>query len=147
MRPALPLCMAAVMCRGARVLILLLAFGICIARAEQVVISKIMYHPPGALPEYFELYNNTATPFDIANWKVTHAVEYEFPAFSTNDPGLTFLRPFERIVLSEAPASAVRNAYDIPDSVRIFGPWRGKLKNGEDRITVKDKNGAIACTV
>ncbi|HMC28091.1 MAG TPA: lamin tail domain-containing protein, partial [Verrucomicrobiae bacterium] len=134
------------MCSAVRFVCLLLASCIA-AHAEQVVISKIMYHPAGVLPEYFELYNNTATPFDIANWKVTHAVEYEFPAFSTNDPGLTFLRPFERIVLSDAPASTVRNAYEIPDSVRIFGPWRGKLKNGEGRITVKDKNGVIVCTV
>src|SRR4051812_47212039 len=62
-----------------RLIALLLALCFA-ARAEQVVISKIMYHPPGALPEYFELYNNTATPLDIANWHVTHAVEYEFPA-------------------------------------------------------------------
>src|SRR5438094_913564 len=134
------------MCSAFRLVCLLLVCSFP-ARAEQVVISKIMYHPPGALPEYFELYNNTATPFDIANWKVSHAVEYEFPNFSTNDPGLTFLRPFERIILSEAVASEVRRAYQIPDSVRIFGPWKGKLRNGEDRITVKDKNGAMVCTV
>src|SRR5881296_2744600 len=110
------------MCSAVRLVCLLLGSSIA-AHAEQVVISKIMYHPQGALPEYFEIYNNTATPFDIANWKVTHAVEYEFPGFSAADPGLTFLKPFERIVLSEAAAPEVRNAYQIPDSVRIFGPW------------------------
>src|SRR5258706_12281517 len=84
-----------------RLVVLLLCPGFA-ARAEQVVISKIMYHPPGNLPEYVEVFNNTATPFDIANWRVSHGVEYEFPGFATNDPGLTFLKPFERIVLSEA---------------------------------------------
>ena len=79
------------MCSAARFVWLLLASCIA-APAEQVVISKIMYHPPGALPEYLELFNNTATPLDIANWRVTHAVEYEFPSFSGNDPGLTFER-------------------------------------------------------
>jgi hypothetical protein len=83
-----------------------------------------MYHPPRDLPEYFELYNNTATPFDIANWRVTKAVDYEFPDFSTNEPRRTFLKPFERIVLSEAPPSVARNAYKIPDSVR---PSRTKM--------------------
>jgi hypothetical protein len=130
----------------ARLVGLLLALC-CAARAEQVVISKIMYHPPADRPEYFELYNNTATPFDIANWRVIKAVEYEFPDFSSNQPQRTFLKPFERIVLSEAPPSVVRNAYGIPDSIRIFGPWKGKLKNGEDRITVQDKNGVVVCSV
>src|SRR5207247_1967157 len=46
-----------------------------------------------------------------------------------------------------APAAALRNAYQSPDSVRVYGPWKGKLKNGEDRITVKDKNGVVVCTV
>src|SRR4051794_34062792 len=123
-------------------------FAFCsVASSEQVVISKIMYHPAGTLPEYIELYNNTATPFDMANWKVRHAVEYEFPSFTTNDPGLTFLRPFERIVLSDATASELRNAYGMPDAIRVYGPWKGKLKNGEDRITLKDKNEVTVCTV
>src|ERR1041385_6791314 len=84
-------------------------FVVC-SHAEQVVISKIMYHPQGDRPEYIELYNNTATPLDIANWHVTHGVEYSFPDFSTNDPGRTFLKPFERILLSDASPSLLRNA-------------------------------------
>src|SRR5205085_9631228 len=123
----------------------LLGLVIC-GRAEQVVISKIMYHPPGSSPEYVELYNNTATPFDIAHWRVTHAGEYEFPSFSTNEPTLTFLKPFERIVLSDSTPSELRNAYKIPDAVRRFGPWQGKLKYGEDRITVQEKNRVVACS-
>src|SRR6266404_6640732 len=50
-----------VMCCAGRLAFLVLAVC-CAARAEQVVISKIMYHPPGDLPEYLELFNNTATP-------------------------------------------------------------------------------------
>jgi hypothetical protein len=125
----------------------LLVVFCCAARGEQVVISKIMYHPPGLLPEYIEIYNNTATPFDIANWRITRGVNYQFPTFSSNNPAATFLRPFERIVLSEASSSDARNAYQIPDSVRIYGPWSGKLKNGEEHITLKDKNGVTVCSV
>src|SRR5216117_581689 len=127
----------------------LVCFGYFVvsSHAEQVVISKIMYHPQGDRPEYIELYNNTATPLDIANWRFTHGIEYEFPDFATNDPGRTFLKPFERILLSDAPASALRNAYNVPDAVRICGPWKGKLKNSGKRITVSDKNGVIVCTV
>lgn len=34
-----------------------------------VVINEIMYAPSPAANEWFELYNNTATPFSLANWK------------------------------------------------------------------------------
>jgi hypothetical protein len=47
-------------------------------RAEQAVINGIMYHPPGTLPEYLEVYNHTATPFDM----FSDGVDYVFPAFS-----------------------------------------------------------------
>ncbi|KXK56421.1 MAG: hypothetical protein UZ05_CHB002000201 [Chlorobi bacterium OLB5] len=34
-----------------------------------VVINEIMYAPTPAANEWFELYNNTAAPFNMANWK------------------------------------------------------------------------------
>ena len=43
--------------------------GVSDVQAEQVVFSEIMYHPPGTLPEYIEVCNNTATPLDIADWR------------------------------------------------------------------------------
>jgi len=71
---------------------------------------------------------------------VSHAVEYEFPSFSATDSGLTFLRPFERIVLSEAPASEVRNAYQIPDSVRHFWTMeRQAQETGKTESPLKTK--------
>src|SRR3954453_17508301 len=142
-----PLSIMPVMRFAVRWLFLLLLACPPLARSEQVVISKIMYHPPLTQPEYIELYNNTATPFDMAEWRISHAVDYQFPKFSDSNPTLTFLRPFERIIVSDASPSELRNAYGIPDAVRIYGPWKGKLKNGEDRITLKDKNGALVCTV
>src|SRR5687768_4893439 len=48
-------------------------------RAEQVALSEIMYHPAGTAPEYVEVYNNTATPFDIALWRLTGSVSFAFP--------------------------------------------------------------------
>jgi Lamin Tail Domain/CotH kinase protein len=117
------------------------------AQAEQVVISKIMYHPPARQPEYIEVYNNTVTPFDMANWRLAGGIHYEFPSFSTNDPGLTFLKPFERIVLCGEKPAVARAAYHIPASVRLYGPWSGSLDNEGQRVTLKDKNGVTVCTV
>jgi len=116
-------------------------------RSEQVVVSEIMYHPPGTLPEYIEVYNNTATPFDMARWKIRDAVDFDFPAFSAGDPTQTFLKPFERILIAGTDAATLRTAYNLPASVRIYGPWTGALDNAGERIALQDKNGVTLCTV
>jgi regulation of enolase protein 1 (concanavalin A-like superfamily) len=117
------------------------------ARAEQVVISEIHYHPRSTQPEYVEIYNNTATPFDIAQWKLTGGVSFEFPDFSDSNPTRTFLQPFERIVLSSASETDTRRAYGLVSSIRVFGPWNGDLANDGERLTLLDKNGANICSV
>ena len=116
-------------------------------RAEQIVISEIMYHPRGELPEFVELYNNTSNPFDIAGWKLSGQIEYTFPTFSAADPRLTLLRPFERIVVSQSDDKTIRAAYKIPNTVRVYGPWAGRLGKTGDRIRLRDKNGLIVCQV
>src|SRR5437867_2374741 len=112
-------------------------------QAEQVVISEVMYNPRGAQPEYIELFNNTATPFDIAQWRLNGGASYEFPPFDPANPRASFLKPYERIVLCGADEPTTRSAYSIPASIRIFGPWVGNLSNDGERITLKDKNGVI----
>lgn len=116
-------------------------------RAEQVVISEIMYHPVGTLPEYIEIFNNTSTPLDFAEWKLRDGVDYDFPAFSPGDPLRMLLKPFERIVMSSADEATLRAAYGIAPAIRYFGPWVGNLDNAGERITLEDKNGVIICTV
>jgi hypothetical protein len=128
-------------------LLCVLLIGTSDIRAEQVVFSEIMYHPLGTLPEYIEVCNNTATPLDIAEWRLCDAVEYAFPPFSADVADQTFLKPFERIVLSSVDEATLRAAYNVPPTVRIYGPWEGNLKNGGERITLRDKNGALVCTV
>jgi hypothetical protein len=115
--------------------------------AEQVVISKLMISPRPGKPAYLEVFNNSSTPYDIAAWRLTGAARYDFPDFSTRAPLASFLRPFERIVLSSADPVALRAAYPVPEAVRVFGPWKSSRSAGEDRMTLKDKNGVIVCRV
>ncbi len=124
-----------------------LLIGGSVACAEQVVFSEIMYHPPGNLPEYIEVCNNTATPFDIAQWRLCDGVDYTFPAFSADEADRTFLKPFERILVSAVDEATLRAAYNISPTVRVYGPWEGNLKNSGERITLRDKNGTLICTV
>ena len=117
------------------------------ARAEQVLLSKIMYHPPGEQPEYIEIYNNTATAMDIADWRLKGGIEFRFPAFNAADSQAAWMKPFERIVISMADARTTRAAYKIPANVRILGPWIGRLNKQGDRLKLIDKNGLTMSTV
>ena len=59
---------------------LVLVVSTCAIRAEQVLISEIMYHPPEGMPAWVEIQINTATPFDMSAWKLTAtAMEFVFP--------------------------------------------------------------------
>lgn len=118
------------------------------ARAEQIVISEIMYAPPRGKPAWVEVWNQTATPFDIANWRLTGSIDFTFPDFAATNASASFLRAFERIIISSAGAEATRAACtNIPANVRVFGPWVGRLVTAGDRLSLKDRNGVTVCTV
>ena len=107
----------------------MLLLGVSDVRAEQVVCSEIMYHPSGTLPEYIEVSNNTATPLDMAEWQLCDGVDYVFPSFSPAAADRTFLKPFERIVLSGVDEATLRAAYHLPPTVRVYGS-KGGSKGG-----------------
>lgn len=118
-----------------------------IAQAEQIVFSEVMYHPPAGGYEFVEIQNLTATPFDIAQWELTKGADFTFPDFSAGAPLETFLKAFERIIICETDPVTFRTAYNVPTSIRVFGPWTGQLDNGGERITLEDKNGVSRCSV
>lgn len=121
--------------------LLLLAVAGSRGLSAQVVISEVMYHPPAARPEYLVLRNLATTPADIAGWRVSEGVHFEFPSFSTNDPAASFLKAREWVVLSAQSPELTRRMCGLGTNVRVFGPWTGKLSNEGERVTVRDKNG------
>ncbi len=122
--------------------------GTLLARAEQVVIAEIMPSPPRGLPAWVEVWNQTATPFDLARWRLTGNIDYAFPDFNATNAAASFLRAFERIVISSATPEATRAAYtNLPTNVRVFGPWVGHLVPTGDRVILQDKNGTVVCRV
>ena len=100
------------------------------ATAGQVVISEIMYHPKEGGHEFVEIENLTSSPFDIARWKLSGGVNFEFPEFSSAQPRNTFLKAFEKIVICDTDPGTFRASYGLPSAVRVFGPWSGNLDNG-----------------
>ncbi|MCF7731813.1 MAG: lamin tail domain-containing protein [Akkermansiaceae bacterium] len=115
--------------------------------AEQIVFSEIHYHPKDGKPEYVEINNLTATPFDIAKWKISDGIDYEFPEFDAAKPAATYLQPFEYIVVSAVDEATLRAAYSIPSSAKVYGPWVGTLDNSGERIALEDKNGVLRAEV
>ena len=121
-------------------LLLAILSSIATTDAEQVVFNEIMYHPPAGGYEFVEVENLTSTPFDIASWRLSGGVDYQFPAFNSGAASQSFLKAFERIVICETDPATFRNAYGLPAAIRVFGPWSGNLDNAGERITLKDKN-------
>ncbi|MDA7908249.1 lamin tail domain-containing protein, partial [Akkermansiaceae bacterium] len=117
-----------------------------LVRAEQIVFSEVMYHPPAGGHEFIEVQNLTATPFDIAQWQLTEGASFTFPDFDSGPALDSFLKAFERIILCDTDPATFRATYSVPDSIRVFGPWTGQLSNGGERITLADKNGTIRCS-
>ena len=113
------------------------------ASAEQVIFTELHYNPPTGQPEFIEIYNNTATPFDMGKWYFSDGVDYTFPDFNPGDTAAHILKPFERILVSDVDAATLRAAYSIPAETRIFGPYTGALDNGGETVVLNNKNGVI----
>ncbi|MFT4641551.1 MAG: hypothetical protein ACI8T1_004891, partial [Verrucomicrobiales bacterium] len=128
--------------------------SITLAHSQLVIVSEIMYNPSGDAPEYIEIQNTTSTAYDMALWEVTGGINFTFPDFDSSDAQAHFLKNKERVIVSSVAPDAFRAAYDVPDDVRVFGPWDGELaedgsrlsgflSNQGERLTVKDKNGSL----
>jgi hypothetical protein len=127
------------------------------AKVGPVVISEIQYHPRdlagGAdndLDEFIELHNLATSPVPLFNpaapantWRLRDAVDYNFP------PGTT-LQPNEMVLVvgfdpatNTAALNAFRDAYG-PVSVRMFGPWDGKLDNSRDSVELVKPDNVVS---
>ena len=89
-------------------------------KAEQVVISEIMYHPKTGGHEFVEIENLTSTPFDIALWRLSGGVDFEFPDFSSASARNTFLKAFEKIIICDTDPRTFRAFYGLPSAVQFL---------------------------
>ena len=120
----------------------------CRLDADQVIISEVMHAPVDGEYPWVEVQNLTATPFDIAEWRLNgNIASFQFPAFSPADPDRSFLRPFERIVITGTDPSSFRDRLNLGEEIRVFGPWSGKLKGERDELKLLDKNGIALCSL
>jgi hypothetical protein len=118
-------------------------------RVGPVVINEIMYNPispDGGLSdntadEFIELLSIASTnvplydpAFPENRWRIQGGVTFSFPANTTIAPSeIILLVSFDPATNATALA-AFRSKYSIPQNVRIFGPYNGKLSNSGDEI-------------
>ena len=116
--------------------------------SEDVRITEIMYHPPptpahpedNAFHEYIELANPTTATIvftnDVGTWRLNGGVEFSFPGDTSLASGE------ELLVVSFDPVVANRldflTTYGLTNSsVKLLGPYAGRLSNRGDRITLE----------
>jgi hypothetical protein len=115
---------------------------------QDVVINEVMYKPIDleAGKEFVELYNRGSQTVDIGAWEFTEGINFAIPDGTSMAPG-SFL------VIARDPA-LVRRIYSLGPS-EVIGPEQttdalaafGRLRDGGERITLKDEMGRTADTV
>ncbi len=105
---------------------------------ENLRITEIMYHPYGEnteLYEFVELQNTHAQlSLEMGGAAFTQGINFVFPE------GVT-LNPQERLLVVNAEGwadlAAFRAHYGLNESVRIYGPYTGKLSNSGETLQLK----------
>ena len=122
--------------------------------ADQVVFSELMYHPPAGLPEFIEVYNSTATPLDMAEWKLREGLATvrsgsgRISAQWWYQPSLEFYRqawglrfaPIERVEGDSAPL----NGYDY---YFLQNPPADQLSANHLRPVYRDQDSGLMVAV
>lgn len=100
--------------------------------APGVVISEIMYNPPGLDSdlEYIELYNNSDNAVNLINYSFAAGIEFTFPGYN--------LGAGEYVIVA-ADSVFFENAFGIP----AFEVDGGGLSNGGELIQLVDGDGNV----
>jgi hypothetical protein len=115
-----------------------------------IVITEVMYHPPNlpdgdnTIDEFIEIYNRSTNSIPLYDpqaptntWHITSGIDFALPEGITLAPGESLL-----IVNFDPQADLVtlqrfKQIYNIPDSLKIVGPYKGKLSNNGESIVLR----------
>lgn len=98
------------------------------ATAGDVIINEINYQPKSGRPseEWIEIYHRGTTVLNLAGWRFTRGVEFEFPS--------RLLNPGEYLVVC-ADTNAFAKLYP---GVATLGNWTGSLSDHGEEIRLED---------
>ena len=110
------------------------------SRRTALVISEIMYHPEakpdGIESEFIELHNSQPWEENISGFRLSGAVDYEFPADTLIPAG-------GLLVVAKAPV-AVEAVFGIEN---VLGPYEGQLSNEGETLRLRNPGGALLLEV
>ena len=110
--------------------------------AQSVIISEVMYEPPGgsayAEAEFLELLNPGSQPADLSGAVFSAGITFTFPT-------PFFLKPNARVVICRNPA--VFTARYGPVTGLVTGSYSGALNNGGETIILNSASGAILAQI
>ncbi len=130
-------------------LLALLAALLLPARAQNILINEIMFHPSSenSREEYLEMYNAGPTNVNLGGWRFTKGIAFTFPSnaviktagylvvaahsnsFTTKYPGVTnFVAGFLTVRTTNVASGTYTN-------------FENSLSNGRDRLTLEDAAG------
>ena len=117
-----------------------------VPEATSLVITEIMYNPPGPTDievaagitendafEFVEIYNRGNAPVDLTNFEFVDGIELTFPE--------TILEPDSYGVIVKSP-NAFRQRYG--SDIEFIGSYTGQLNNGGEQIRLVDPVGNVA---
>jgi len=117
--------------------------------APRVALSEVLFHEddattvelPSEAREFVELHNSTRGPVDLFNpygtWRLAGGIDYAFTQLIALGAGECLLIVSWDPSANPGQLAAFRRAFSIPNSVRIFGPYTGRLHNDTDRIALE----------
>lgn len=111
--------------------------------ASEIVINEIMYAPFSGEAEYVEIYNNTASPFDLSQLKITKQEtdgSWENGKLLSDVPQL--LLPHSFLALS-GDADILRDQYIIDDNAIMSVSSMPSLGNESDNIAILLTNATV----
>ena len=99
--------------------------------APRIKISEIHYNPPGDENfEFLEFRNLEDEAIDLSGWSIP-AIAYEFPVGSEAPPVGYF-------IVARSPGLFAAAYPRLPETVPVFGPYTGNLRNGGEEVRLRD---------
>ena len=123
-----------------RLLVAIALLGSAVAGAAgPLLISEVMYHPPGTnvLEEWFELRNPNPEPVGLTGWKVTQGVKFTFP------PGAAIAGNGYLVVAADLTVFNTKH----PGITNLVGGWAGTLGDNGDTVEIQDSLGATQASL
>ena len=107
------------------------------ANSAEVVINEIMYHPYHSATEaedtrreWIELFNRGTNAVSLQGWRLTRAIEFNFPSVA--------LPPGGYLVVA---ASRTNFLARHPGITNVVGDWAGRLGNKDDEVRLLNALG------